>query len=66
MDDDENCDIFAEVDFGHGPVEIGCTQTGKHEQHRCDVWITSTADKSATLVEPERTNVFERDANETR
>jgi hypothetical protein len=58
MDDDENCGIFAEVDFGHGPVEIGCTQTGKHEQHRCDVWITSTPPPPASP--PERTNIFER------
>lgn len=33
----ENCDIWADVDFGHGPVEVRCTQTGPHEDHSCNV-----------------------------
>jgi hypothetical protein len=33
-----NCDSLATVDFGHGPVEIRCTHTGAHEEHRCEVW----------------------------
>lgn len=63
MDDDPNCDIFAEVDFGHGPVEIRCTQTGKHQQHRCEVMIPSKADKAPTLVPPARQNIFERETD---
>lgn len=34
-----NCDIWADVDFGHGPVEVRCTQLGEHENHKCEVAI---------------------------
>lgn len=33
----DNCDVFADVDFGHGSVEVRCTQVGKHENHKCEV-----------------------------
>lgn len=36
---DDNCDMFAKVDFGHGPVEIRCTESGEHEEHWCEVRI---------------------------
>lgn len=37
MDVNENCDIFGDVDFGHGPVEVRCTRTGKHNDHKCEI-----------------------------
>lgn len=33
----DNCEFFAKVDFGHGPVEIRCTETGVHSDHWCEV-----------------------------
>jgi hypothetical protein len=36
-DDESNCDVWMRVDFGHGPVEVRCTQTGEHEEHACAV-----------------------------
>lgn len=35
----KNCDTYAKCDFGHGPVEIRCTETGEHKDHWCDVRI---------------------------
>lgn len=34
---DENCSVWGFVDFGQGPVEIRCTQTGEHENHKCEI-----------------------------
>jgi hypothetical protein len=34
-----NCEVYAKVDFGHGSVEIRCTQVGDHETHKCEVII---------------------------
>jgi hypothetical protein len=34
-----NCDFWETVDFGRGPVEIRCTQTGTHAQHRTEVFF---------------------------
>lgn len=66
MDGDANCDTFAEVDFGHGPVQIRCTQVGKHAQCRCEVMIPTNREKAPTLVPPANVvNIFERNANET-
>lgn len=41
--DDPNCPLFAKVDFGHGPVEIRCTEIGKHDRHWCEVALTEDA-----------------------
>ena len=35
--DELNCDVWAVVDFGHGPTEVACTMTGEHEEHACQV-----------------------------
>lgn len=32
-----NCQVWAEVDFGRGPVVVRCTQTDEHEEHACVV-----------------------------
>lgn len=34
-----NCPRYAIVDFGKGPVEIRCTLTGTHKNHKCEVLI---------------------------
>jgi hypothetical protein len=34
-----NCDAWAVVDFGHGPVEVRCTGIGEHEEHLCQVFF---------------------------
>lgn len=44
---DDGCDIWANVDFGHGFVEVRCTRQGKHEAHICNVVLTpNRADKN--------------------
>lgn len=35
-----NCDVWAEVDFGRGPVDVRCTDTGDHDAHVCIVVMT--------------------------
>lgn len=60
----ENCDIWADVDFGHGPVEVRCTKTGPHEDHSCNVLfveetITNYADNTPVNGFNHRRNVFE-------
>lgn len=35
--EDLNCDEWAIVDFGHGPVDVRCTMTGEHDEHACQV-----------------------------
>lgn len=38
VDDEEtNCNVWMRVDFGHGPVEVRCTQVDEHEEHACSV-----------------------------
>lgn len=32
-----NCDQWAEVDFGNGPVDVRCTEEGDHDVHKCNV-----------------------------
>ncbi len=32
-----NCNVRADVDFGRGPVELWCTETGEGHQHMCKV-----------------------------
>ena len=66
---DVNCDIWADVDFGHGPVEIRCTRTGDHETHSCYVMIKSElapVEDSPVLHGDSLPihNVFEGDTNE--
>jgi hypothetical protein len=41
--DNQACDIYADVDFGHGPVEIRCTVRGAHTVHICNVVMRITA-----------------------
>ena len=39
-DSETNCDVWLRVDFGHGPVEVRCTQTGEHTTHGCSVMFS--------------------------
>lgn len=54
-----NCDIWAIVDFGNGPVEIRCTETGEHDQHRCEVVIIPEGIPE-NYEEPIVNNIFEQ------
>lgn len=53
------CPTVAEVDFGDGPVQIRCTQTGPHKQCRTEVFIF---DRDQLIPEggAVRHNVFEQ------
>lgn len=54
-----DCDIWGDVDFGHGPVEVRCTQQGPHANHRCEVFIS--LDKTFVVPPPTNiVNVFDR------
>ncbi len=33
----DNCNVWATVDFGRGPVEIRCTETDMHTWHNCAI-----------------------------
>jgi hypothetical protein len=39
-EDELNCDIWGQVDFGLGPVSIPCTRMGFHVEHVCSVIIS--------------------------
>ncbi len=54
---DENCDIWADVDFGHGTVEVRCTKTGVHDGHKCEVVLC--AQETTLDVEHTSANVFD-------
>ena len=41
-----NCEIWAIVDFGIGPVKVRCTETGEHNQHKCVINITPEDDSN--------------------
>ncbi len=55
----KNCDVYATVNFGKGPVEIRCTETGEHLFHHCEVqW---QLDEPASLRrQVQHQNVFEK------
>lgn len=38
-----DCEVWFEVDFGRGLVELRCTQSGKHAQHRTEVFGPSSS-----------------------
>lgn len=62
----ENCNIWAEVDFGRGSVDIRCTETGEHENHKCNV-IFVIPEESKTDKEINgfnHRNVFEENNDE--
>ena len=31
--DEDNCNVYYEVDFGEGPVRVRCTNVGRHKEH---------------------------------
>jgi hypothetical protein len=37
--EEQNCGVWANVDFGYGPVLIRCTEVNQHENHVCHVEI---------------------------
>ena len=55
MPSELECEVFADVDFGNGRVEVRCTETGPHRNHICHVDLTRS--------DPQDTNLFEENAN---
>lgn len=56
----DNCDVWADVDFGHGLVSVRCTETGKHEDHICHVrLVKETTTQMADNMPINRRNIFE-------
>lgn len=53
-----DCDIYADVDFGRGPVEVRCTMTGEHEVHACMIQFAPQYSETPE-PKPETRNVFE-------
>lgn len=49
-----SCNVYGTADFGHGPVEVGCTQTGRHDVHKCEVILLPNPSV------PKGRNVFEQ------
>jgi hypothetical protein len=52
-EEDEMCDVWGMVDFGHGTAEVRCTQIGPHDQHKCEVILSGNPQRV------EHRNVFE-------
>lgn len=64
MVDHLSCGVWADVDFGHGPVEIRCTKIGEHEHHACNVMMQDphrapVSHAQARREDHLRKNVFE-------
>ena len=36
-----NCQVAGLVDFGNGPVQVRCTQSGVHLDHACVIFLTA-------------------------
>lgn len=51
-----DCDFYADVDFGRGPVEVRCTLRGEHIEHVCIVSLV----KGESF--PKQLNIFDQDA----
>lgn len=56
-----NCDIWMTVDFGRGPVDVRCTETGEHNTHRCLVEILPFKQPELPVMDSDSTrhNIFE-------
>lgn len=52
-----NCDVYGDVNFGRGVVEVRCTEVGEHKIHRCVVVIYN---EEETV---EASNVFDNSQN---
>lgn len=55
--EDENCDQWVEVDFGHGPVEVRCTRKGDHKNHETYVVMEDSVGHAEDVVHK---NVFDK------
>ena len=52
----DECDFYADVDFGHGPVELRCTMKGSHMIHMCHVVFgTDTSKFDQNIFDPRET-----------
>lgn len=59
------CDIWTIVDFGKGPVEVRCTETGDHTDHICEIFIDVglVFDNEPITTDAEHRNIFENRAS---
>ena len=46
-DQRRNCDTWAVVDFGHGPIEVRCTMAGEHDEHGCLIMFLEDEETTA-------------------
>lgn len=49
------CDVYADVDFGRGPVEVRCTEKGQHMVHQCSVILERSPAQSQSVFDPKET-----------
>jgi hypothetical protein len=62
-----NCDVWSEVDFGKGPVEVRCTMLGKHNNHGCQIAFTNLKvikEDDEPIQESRHSNIFENKAED--
>lgn len=55
------CDIWGEVDFGRGPVDVRCTELGNHTTHICTIVLNPRVihvDQAEIISQDEIHNVF--------
>jgi hypothetical protein len=50
-----NCDYVGTVDFGDGPVQVRCTETGPHDEHKVEVLLGATVPREGYVTK----NVFD-------
>jgi hypothetical protein len=51
------CDFWADVNFGRGPVEVRCTLRGDHITHICTVVLAKTDSN------PSQQNIFDQESD---
>lgn len=61
---EDTCDIYADVDFGNGPVKVRCTKTGPHDMHMCEVFIYDDTSSKMVDTEPTVHNIFDNTTDE--
>lgn len=59
MGDTYKCDYVGTVDFGDGPVQVRCTETGPHDEHKCEVILGATIPPEGFVTK----NVFDDDGD---
>lgn len=62
-----DCQVWATVDFGQGPVGVRCTVLGLHKRHRCEVDIGEGLGQAFLEMKESasRRNVFDKEQFES-